>query len=109
MPFGPDADPSPTREVASRGPTAVAFSRDGKLLAHSSHMPQWGTVVLDRLDTGKTIVVPTSDGAWDLAFSPDGKQLATCSRNGTVSLWDVEDLQGTGTNKTTFAPETNDK
>lgn len=36
--------------------------------------------------------LPIFDGVWDLAFSPDGKQLATCDRNGTVSLWEVAEI-----------------
>ena len=72
--------------------SAVVYSPDGRLLAHSSHAAELGTVVLEKLDSKATVVLPTFDGAWGLAFSPNGKQLATCSRNGTVSIWDIEDL-----------------
>src|SRR5262249_55586152 len=60
---------------------------DGAMLAAGS---QRGLVTLWDIPTGEPIRTLTADGApvYDLAFSPDGRRLATAAR--TVKLWDVE-------------------
>ncbi len=73
--------------------TALAWSRDGAWLAAASGLPsKSGEVRLyhsGSADPVKTIAAH-SDRIHDLAFSPDGRLLATCSYDRLVKLWDVE-------------------
>jgi WD40 repeat protein len=51
------------------------------------------TVRLWRVEDGKPLTEPLSrhqDGVLSASFSPDGKTLATASRDQTVILWDVD-------------------
>ena len=36
--------------------------------------------------------LPHTDDVWSVAFSPDGKTLASGTRNGEVRLWDIESI-----------------
>ena len=40
-----------------------------------------------------------SEGVWDLAISPDGKFLASASRDKTIKLWDLSNGRNTATLK----------
>ena len=83
---------------------SVAFSRDGKQLASASHD---GTVILwDALNGQETLtfrghtrrlqVTAGDDSNWvnGLAFSPDGKWLASGDKDGEVRLWHQQPAKG---------------
>jgi WD40 repeat protein len=72
-----------------KGPVlAVAFSRDGKLLA-SAGAPD-GSINIWDASSGKPIrqLIGHRDGVTSLSFSPDGKLLASGSYDKTIRLWD---------------------
>lgn len=74
----------------------VAFSRDGQLLASGDTC---GNLYLRQISTGQIVqqVVQTypAHQSWvrGLAFSPDGKVLASSSHDFTVKLWDISTRQ----------------
>ena len=77
--------------------TALAYSRDGRLLAVASGVSGVaGAIRLYAIGTnGKPTPQPTHlltghpDLIQDLAFSPDGKTLASCGYDKLIKLWDV--------------------
>jgi RNA polymerase sigma factor (sigma-70 family) len=76
------------RLKAEPGPVwTVAFSSDSRFMATGGHAQHH--VLLWDLATGKEVRrLFTPPGTFRLAFSPDGKVLATCS-SAALSLWDV--------------------
>jgi hypothetical protein len=77
--------------------TALAFSRDGQRLAVASGEASQAAEVriyvvpLDGLPDPKSeqVLSGHKDLVYDLAFSPDGKVLATCGYDRLIKLWDV--------------------
>ncbi len=71
---------------------AVAFSRDGKLLAAAGGLPaRKGEVLIYDVASRKLLqtISGHADCIYGLAFSPDGKILATSSYDKLIKLWNV--------------------
>jgi WD40 repeat protein/Tfp pilus assembly protein PilF len=88
-----------TLDGHTRGAVAVAFAPGGESLATGSFD---GTVKFWDPTTGEQIrefeaQQPKSWGVFGLAFSPDGRLLATCGKSGddrkAIKLWDLETSQ----------------
>ena len=79
----PDPEPHPGH---AHGVADIAFSPDGRLLAHGRH-----DVWVHDLETGKDVALRGhGDLVTSIAFAADGRRLASGSLDGTVRLFDVE-------------------
>src|SRR5205814_7894671 len=83
----------PTEDVG-----ALAFSPDGKLLA-AGIGEESGTVadqrkvagevrVWDPISGKQVAILPHKDQVFSVTFSPDGKRLASASRDNMIRIWD---------------------
>ena len=93
----------PRGGLASQRVTALAFDREGKWLALATAEPgkagKLGLLSVQgdigRLGDGKNeALVAHKDAIYALAFSPDGKTLATAGYDRVIHLWDVPDPNG---------------
>jgi WD40 repeat protein len=72
--------------------TALAFSPDGNIIATGSSSADC-TVKLWNIHNGRYLQTCSghSSGVKCITFSPDGKLLASCSRDKTIRFWNVPD------------------
>jgi WD40 repeat protein len=80
-------EPKRTLTDHEAGITAIAFSRDGRLIASGDLHNGRGTVVIREVSTnGQPRVQKLSAGVDDLSFSPDRSLLAVGTENGQIVL-----------------------
>jgi DNA-binding beta-propeller fold protein YncE len=76
----------------------IAFSPDGASLATATSAVEPEAVMVWDLATGKPRgTLPKKDGPRRVAYSPDGKLLATDTQEFAVRLWDARTLKEVGT------------
>jgi WD40 repeat protein/regulator of sirC expression with transglutaminase-like and TPR domain len=92
------------------GIRGLALSPDNKLVACSKDNDKIVSVV--SLETGKTLVEDVHlDPVWAVAFSPNGKLLASASLGGAIKLWDMTPAEEaatisvSGANTLQFSPD----
>ena len=76
----------------------MTFSPDGKLLASghgAAYWPTSGEVKVWDSQTGMEVLSLKGSMGGNVAFSPDGKRLASPSNDNTARIWDVQSGQAT--------------
>jgi WD40 repeat protein len=97
-----DDDDYETRESAGKEMLAVGFSAESELRRAMKESPSAEVRIRCRrlrqqlLSRPRTTLVGHTDQVEAIAFSPDGKLLATGSRDGSVRLWSVSDFKEAG-------------
>src|SRR5262249_50657790 len=104
----PEGTAAPYKELLTlkgqAGPQPVAFSPDGKTLAHLSIEPGWHhTIKLVDVATHKesATLKGTPERILSLAYNPDSKTVASGNSEDSITLWDV----ATGKERATLKPE----
>jgi WD40 repeat protein len=77
----------------SHGPSSIAYSPDGKMLAYSAGELGFTMVLWGPANAKPRGTLEGSATTLSMAFTPDGRRLITGHSNGEVVLWDV-DLEG---------------
>jgi WD40 repeat protein/class 3 adenylate cyclase len=67
----------------------IAFNSEGTQLATASENAEEGVKIWDATTGKEVLALNEAHGALGIAFSPDGKRLATGSGEGLVALWDL--------------------
>jgi WD40 repeat protein len=75
--------------------TSLAFSPDGRRLVSGVGGLEWdprpGSITIFEPSTGRTVFTHPVYGVRGVAYSPDGRQLAAVTSDGSLILWDASD------------------
>jgi len=81
------------REHLSQGLGALAFSKDGRILAVAHSAQNVKLIDTDSLKEIAMLSAPDPQLIWDLSFSQDGSLLAAATANHVIQLWDLREIR----------------
>jgi WD40 repeat protein len=90
---------TPNTTLGKRAIRGVVFSRDGQHLAsasddHEGEVKLWDATRLEEEKKARHTFLARVPGAGlNIAFSPDGRRLATGGLDNTIKIWEVETFQ----------------